>query len=76
MLRLAATHADAWNTAWFGAPDERLAARRADLETACEAVGRDPATIAVTVGIVVRYPDLLDAAHGPGRSCQDSVGQP
>ncbi|HTS14424.1 MAG TPA: LLM class flavin-dependent oxidoreductase [Candidatus Sulfotelmatobacter sp.] len=59
MLRLAARHADAWNTAWFGAPDERLAGRRADLAAACAAVGRDPATLGVTVGVVVRYPDLL-----------------
>ena len=27
MLRLTARHADAWNTAWFGAPDERLRER-------------------------------------------------
>jgi len=65
MLRLAAAHADAWNTAWFGAPDERLAGRRADLAAACAAVGRDPATLGVTIGVVVRYPDLL-AGISPG----------
>ncbi len=53
VLRLAARWADAWNTAWFGFPDERFAQRRADLVAACEAEGRDPATIEITVGITV-----------------------
>lgn len=53
MLRLTARHADAWNTAWFGLPDERFAARRGALLAACEAEGRDPATLEVTVGLVV-----------------------
>lgn len=70
MLELTARHADAWNAAWFGAPDERWASRRADLEAACLTVGRDPSEIERTVGIVVRYPDLmapaaLAAAEGP-----------
>jgi probable F420-dependent oxidoreductase len=54
MLRLAAEHADAWNTAWFGMPDDRLAQRLADLRAACAAVGRDPATLEVTVGVTVK----------------------
>jgi alkanesulfonate monooxygenase SsuD/methylene tetrahydromethanopterin reductase-like flavin-dependent oxidoreductase (luciferase family) len=61
MLELTARHADAWNLAWFGLPDERLAKGRADLAAACSAVGRDPATLAVTVGLTVRYPDLRPA---------------
>ena len=66
MLRLTARHADAWNTAWFGAPDERLVGRRADLAAACEAAGRDPATLGVTIGVVVRYPDLIEPDVVPG----------
>ena len=58
MLDLTARHADAWNLAWFGEPDERLATVRADLAAACAAVGRDSATLDITVGINVRYPDL------------------
>ncbi len=58
VLRLAARHADAWNAAWFGMPDERFRQRRADLVAACEAEGRDPATIEVTVGLTI------DAAGG------------
>jgi alkanesulfonate monooxygenase SsuD/methylene tetrahydromethanopterin reductase-like flavin-dependent oxidoreductase (luciferase family) len=59
MLELTARHADAWNLAWFGLPDERLAGIRAQLRAACERVGRDPGTLQDTVGITVRYPDLV-----------------
>ena len=45
MLELTARHADAWNLAWFGLPDERLARVRGELAAACERVGRDPATL-------------------------------
>ena len=53
MLRLTARHADAWNAAWFGMPTERFHQRRADLVAACEAEGRDPAAIEVTVGLTI-----------------------
>ena len=53
VLRLTARWADAWNAAWFGFPDERFAQRRADLVTACEAEGRDPATVEITAGITI-----------------------
>jgi alkanesulfonate monooxygenase SsuD/methylene tetrahydromethanopterin reductase-like flavin-dependent oxidoreductase (luciferase family) len=62
MLELTARHADAWNLAWFGAPDERWAGVRRDLAAACAAVGRDPATLERTVGVTVRYTDLVAAA--------------
>jgi probable F420-dependent oxidoreductase len=62
MLDLTARHADAWNAAWFGLPDERLAGRRRDLVEACERTGRDPATISVTVGLIVRYPEMSATA--------------
>lgn len=61
MHDLTARHADAWNAAWFGLPDARLAGRRADLDEACARVGRDPATLKITVGIEVRYPDVIGA---------------
>ena len=57
MLELTARHADAWNLAWFGLPDDRLARVRADLAATCATVGRDPATLEITVGLTVRYPD-------------------
>lgn len=62
MLELTARHADACNLAWFGLPDERLARIREELSQACERVGRDPATLSITVGITVRYPELAFAA--------------
>ena len=62
MLELTARHADAWNLAWFGMPDERLAGLRRELAEACERVGRDQSTLAITVGIVVRYPDAAGAS--------------
>ncbi len=54
MLRLTAEHADAWNTAWFGAPDDRLAQRLGDMRAACTAAGRDPASLEITVGVTVK----------------------
>jgi probable F420-dependent oxidoreductase len=63
MMRIVARHADAWNGAWVARPDDRgLAARVAELRQACEEVGRDPATLALTAGVAVRYPE----AQGPG----------
>ena len=59
MLELTARHADAWNMAWFGLPDDRLATLRSELREACDRVGRDPTTLTDTVGIVVQYPDAL-----------------
>jgi len=64
MLRLVARHADAWNAAWYGVPDERFAARRADLQRALDEEGRDASMITVTVGLTV---DTQAAAGGrPG----------
>ena len=56
MLKLTATWADAWNTAWFGAVDERLRSRLAELDQACDEVGRDRATMRRTIGIKVGDP--------------------
>jgi alkanesulfonate monooxygenase SsuD/methylene tetrahydromethanopterin reductase-like flavin-dependent oxidoreductase (luciferase family) len=64
MLELTARHADSWNLAWFGEPDERLAGVRADLMAACATVGRDPATLGITVGVNVWYPDLIVKTDG------------
>jgi alkanesulfonate monooxygenase SsuD/methylene tetrahydromethanopterin reductase-like flavin-dependent oxidoreductase (luciferase family) len=72
MLELTARHADAWNLAWFGPPDERWAGARRDLDAACAAVGRDPATLERTVGVNVRYPDLM---HERAATADDGSGQ-
>jgi alkanesulfonate monooxygenase SsuD/methylene tetrahydromethanopterin reductase-like flavin-dependent oxidoreductase (luciferase family) len=72
MLELTARHADAWNLAWFGMPDERLARVRGELTAACARVGRDPATLAITVGVTVRYP----TATVPGADAPDAASTP
>jgi probable F420-dependent oxidoreductase len=57
MLRLTARYADAWNTAWYGMPDDRLREQLAAMDAALEAEGRDPASLRRTVGVEVREPD-------------------
>ena len=52
MLRLTAELADAWNTCWLGRASE-LSERLTPLRAACAEVGRDPATLQVTVGQIV-----------------------
>ena len=60
MLKLTAQYADSWNTAWLG-DAAALDRPQADLQAACAAVGRDPATLGVTVGLSVAYPAAADA---------------
>jgi len=64
MLQLTARYADSWNTAWLGLPTI-LPERRAKLEAACAAEGRDPATLAVTVGVSVAYSATGTASDTP-----------
>lgn len=65
MLRLTARWAEAWNTAWFGRVDDTLRQRTADLDAACDAVGRDRAAIRRTVGLRL---------HEPGEGRDDPRG--
>jgi probable F420-dependent oxidoreductase len=57
MLELVARHADQWNAAWYGLPEEahELRERLANLSTALETAGRDPATLELTAGIFVAF---------------------
>jgi probable F420-dependent oxidoreductase len=66
MLRLTARHADVWQTAWFGLPDESFSEERSRLHAACAAEGRDPQTLQVAVGVELRGADA-DAAPDPVR---------
>src|SRR5205823_198423 len=66
MLRLTARFGDAWNTAWFGAPDDRLRGRLADMDAALAAENRDPATLRRTVGVIVADPGESSAGDEAG----------
>jgi alkanesulfonate monooxygenase SsuD/methylene tetrahydromethanopterin reductase-like flavin-dependent oxidoreductase (luciferase family) len=58
MARIAARYADLWNGAWVASPhDEVIVARMAELDRACEEVGRASAEIARTAGVSVRFED-------------------
>ncbi|HRA47101.1 MAG TPA: LLM class flavin-dependent oxidoreductase [Thermomicrobiales bacterium] len=52
MVELTARFADAWNTSWYGTPEDGADSRAAMLAT-CARVGRDPQTLVKTVGINV-----------------------
>ncbi|WP_412542579.1 LLM class flavin-dependent oxidoreductase [Longispora sp. K20-0274] len=63
MLRLTARYADAWNTAWYPHPNALLDQRLADLRTALDAEGRDPATLRTTVGMTAPQTDAGELAR-------------
>ncbi|WP_215454322.1 LLM class flavin-dependent oxidoreductase [Streptomyces sp. ATCC 21386] len=69
MTALAARYADLWNTCWFGAPSgaETAIARARE---SCRRVGRDPATLGITLGVNVDVTDEgasgRDAETPPG----------
>ncbi len=75
MLQLTARYADAWNTAWFGLPNDRLRQRLADLDAALEAEGRDPATLRRTLGMEVRDPDATASGGGDDVAFGGSVDE-
>jgi len=53
MLRLVAQYADAWNTVWHISAEKVTSTYQSMLE-ACQVVGRDPATLALTAGAPAR----------------------
>ena len=61
MLHLVARYADAWNTAWHVKP-EVVAERWAQMRAICAEVGRDPATLELTAGVIA----ARRAARGVG----------
>jgi alkanesulfonate monooxygenase SsuD/methylene tetrahydromethanopterin reductase-like flavin-dependent oxidoreductase (luciferase family) len=71
-LGLTARHADLWNTCWLGRPD-LLPERRAALETACAAEGRDPASLGVTVGVAVAGPGHTRTSLDPTKVLAGSI---
>jgi len=57
MMRLTAQWADAWNTAWYGAPDLQVEERLETLRQAVETAGKPAGSVTATAGIIVRDPD-------------------
>ena len=57
MMRLTARYADMWTTDWLG-PISKLREDITKVHAACAAEGRDPATLAITGGVTIGYPDL------------------
>ena len=77
MLRITARYADQWNT-W--ATPEQAAAPRAALFEACDAVGRDPATIWTSVNALIEFdartpPPGRAALFGSAERLVDQIGQ-
>jgi alkanesulfonate monooxygenase SsuD/methylene tetrahydromethanopterin reductase-like flavin-dependent oxidoreductase (luciferase family) len=65
MIELTARHADAWQTAWYGLPDDRFRGRLGALHAACDAAGRDPGRLDVTVGIELGDPPGAEGGSLP-----------
>lgn len=62
MLRLTARYADAWNTAWFWEPNQKLHDRLAAFDTALAEEGREVTSVRRTIGIEVQEADQPSAA--------------
>lgn len=62
MMRIAARYADSWNAEWLTQPEQAdpLLER---IDAACEEVGRDPATLERTFGLLVDAPGFVAAEH-------------
>jgi alkanesulfonate monooxygenase SsuD/methylene tetrahydromethanopterin reductase-like flavin-dependent oxidoreductase (luciferase family) len=81
MLRLAALHADTWS--WYveeRSDFEEFGPRLAALEAACLEVGRDPASIGRSAGIIVEPTSITGAAEalaipvrGPAEKVADEI---
>lgn len=60
MLRLVAQYADVWNTVWHIDP-KVVKERYAEFKEICASVGRNPATIELTAGTIVRFTQSAEA---------------
>jgi len=73
MLRLTAQWADAWNTAWFGLPDDRLHGAIGAFDAAIDETGRSPEEVVRTVGLTIRDPDQPPVPEPDDRAFDGSV---
>jgi probable F420-dependent oxidoreductase len=72
MLNFTAPHMDSWNAwhDWFGNTPEGVTGLTAGLDAALQAAGRDPASVARTVTILVQLPG------GTGRAAGGEIAKP
>jgi alkanesulfonate monooxygenase SsuD/methylene tetrahydromethanopterin reductase-like flavin-dependent oxidoreductase (luciferase family) len=80
MHDLTARYADRWNAAWHGRPDDALRAKIAAVQAACERAGRDPASLDISVGVSIRFPDLIagpsvETGKGSGAALEGSAAE-
>lgn len=73
MLELTARHADAWNVASWDFQPARIAQEYHRMVAACQAVGRDPATLDVTANVMVH---LLKPEQQAPAGAEGIVGEP
>ncbi len=78
MLRLCAEHADGWNAwyAWFGNDLARLPTLLAQVDAACEDVGRNPTTLERTAALLVQFPNLPGITKYASGDVPPIVGSP
>jgi len=75
MLELVARHADIWNAAWYGHPDDahELRDRLDRLHAALESVGRRPESLELTAGVFVAVADDPDAPDNAMRGSSEEI---
>lgn len=59
MMALTAQYADLWNSCYYGSL-ETFSRAHHKIVKACQAAGRDPASLGITALLTVAYPDLMD----------------
>ncbi|CAN5793734.1 LLM class F420-dependent oxidoreductase [soil metagenome] len=63
MLELCARYADIWNAEWYASADP-IPALRQDVDAACNRVGREPASLERTLGLLIDAPGTLSRSTG------------
>lgn len=75
MLELTGRWADAWNTAWYGLPSDRLHASLAAIGPAVQAAGRPAESVVLTVGVDVIDPEHPATGDANPRAISGSVAE-
>ncbi|HEY6737750.1 MAG TPA: LLM class flavin-dependent oxidoreductase [Actinopolymorphaceae bacterium] len=73
MLELTARDADVWNLAWYGRPDDGFRTANAELTAACEKIGRDPATLQRTAGVLIGHDGIERALPAEVSAVADAL---